>query len=407
MLLDDKRKNRDSLLRKQKRDKLPLLFEYGKKKIREITFLRTSIVALWLLFQKMGLLLRFMKRFLKSSAAIFRYFFLSASSEAKSVLAVYDFTVNPYTYNFVEFLANAEVFRVKNNLDCIDVVFVVDRVKKHRGDETLVAESNYRNWILNIAESVDLLPSLASMSIFDRNHNFLDLYCSSKATHLMFPENGRIYVPKRRYHLRYASEFFRQTGFIPRFQSSPVLLDWAQRYMLEKCYPLVPIVVFVRNATVHPARNSKWGEWLEFMREAICKHQIKFVVINDFWNAVEIPQALAERVIVCDEATISTKYRAALTQKCSLVLSVSIGSFAYCIFTDTPYLLFGMDNDIFDAHFNIKEHGMSEDLQFLWQTKYQKTLPTQGGSGYLNEHFEEMYSLLQEDGKIIPSYYQQ
>lgn len=350
-------------------------------------------------------LLNFVINRIKGFLQHVRYIKWLSHPKIDSVLAIYDFRANPYTFNFVEFLANSEVFRVKNSLSYIDLVFVVDREKMHRGDQPEVTSSNYRNWILNIAESTDVLRSVSSLSIFDNSNKFLDFYHNVRRTHMVFPNNGLIYQSKSKYYLKYVSDYYKSSGFVPKFQSSQVLLEWAERYILEKACPLIPIVVFVRNSSTHPKRNTLWSEWVDFFRDVIHKYPVKFFIVNDFWNPVDVPLDLNNRVIVSPEPTISTKYRCALTQKCSLVVATSIGSFAYNILTDTPYLLFNMDNEIFSSDRNKQAHGMTSDLQFPWSSKYQKTFPGRGALNYIREEFEKMYVQLDEDGKLVPSFY--
>jgi len=320
-----------------------------------------------------------------------------------SVLAIYDLRVSPYTFNFVEFLANAEAFRMMNSLSSIDVAIVVDREKLHRGDQPCVTEANYRNWILNLAEATDVLESMTSLSIFDAK-KFLGFYRRVRQNHVIFPDNGVLYFPKIAYHLTFTSDYYRMSGYAPKFKSSGILLDWAEGYFHQKCCPMIPIVVFVRNASNH-LRNTNWPAWLDFFRQVIDPYPVKFFIVNDFWNPLTVPEDLQSRVLVSTEATISVKYRAALTQKASLIMGTSHGSFAHCIFNETPYLLFGMDNVEFNAKLNISLHGMTEDLQFPWATKYQRVFPEQADTTNLKDKFEGMYALLQKDGKLIPSYY--
>jgi hypothetical protein len=330
---------------------------------------------------------------------------LPSKGYVDSVLAIYDFSVNPYTFNFIEFLTRAEVFRIKHSLSYIDLVFVVDREKKHRGDQPEVNDSNYRNWILNLAEASESLKSVSSLSIFDNKHKFLSFYHKARYAHKVFPETGVVYEPQRCYHFKDVSAYYRATGFVPKFESSGVLLSWAEKYFLEKSYPLLPVVVFLRNSDVHPTRNTNLPVWFDFFRRAIAKYPVKFFVVNDFWNPVSIPADLAANVVISPEATISVKYRAALMQKASLVLSVNTGSFVHCYFMKTPYLVFGWDSDVFSADFNISEHGLNKDLRFPWATKYQIVFPEYGDTEYIFSRFEELSGLLKKDNCFIPAYY--
>lgn len=322
-----------------------------------------------------------------------------------SVLAIYDFSANPFTFNFVEFLARAEVFRVKHSLSYIDLVFVVDREKKHRGDQPEVTDSNYRNWILNLAESAEPLKSISSISIFDDKHKFLSFYHKARYTHKIYPQTGAVYRSQACYHLKYVSDYYRATGFSPKFESSGILLDWAEKYFLEKSYPLLPVIVFVRNSDTQSTRNTVLPVWFDFFRQVICRYPVKFFLINDFWNPINIPADLVTKVVISTEATISAKYRAALTQRASLVMSVNTGSFMYIYFTDTPYLVFGLNNDVFSAEFNLTEHGLNDDLRFPWATKYQRVFCDFGDTGYIFSRFEELHSLLKNDNRFVPDYY--
>jgi hypothetical protein len=257
---------------------------------------------------------------------------------------------------------------------------------------------------LNLLECTDVLESINSVSIFGAE-KFLDFYHHVRQNHAVFPETGNFYTPKIAYHLKFTSDYYRRSGRVPRFRSSGFLLDWAEGYLRRECYPLIPIVVFVRNGPNTPFRNTNWPAWLNFFRKTIASYPVIFFIINDFFNPLPIPDDLKSRVLESTEGTISTKYRAALTQKASLVLATSVGSCAYIIFTETPFLVFGMDNAAFGAAFNIAQHGMTADLQFPWSSKYQRIFPEPANAANLQEKFAEMYALLQKDSRLIPPYY--
>lgn len=333
--------------------------------------------------------------------------FLRSSRPAykDSLLAIYDFAANPFDYSVAEFLASSDTTRAKNSLLYIDVIFVADRNKKHRGDQPEVNEATFRNWIMNLAECTDLLKNVSTLTIFDDRRKFLSFYHRVRHSHQIYPENGFVYRPKKASHLKMVSDYYRSTGYVPKFQSSQVLLEWAERYFLEKSYPLIPVVVFIRNAKNHLGRNTDLPSWFGFMRQALKQHNVKFFLINDFWNPVPIPEDLRETIEVSVEATISTKYRSALTQRASLIMGTNVGSLAPVLFGDVPYLIFGFDNAYFNAELNIKIHGMTPDLQFPWASKYQKIFGPNGDVHFIGQRFDNMFKLLESDGKLIPSYF--
>lgn len=323
-----------------------------------------------------------------------------------SVLAIYDLRSNPYSFNFTEFLARAEVYRIKNFLTHIDLVFVIDKKTRHRGDQADVTDSNYRNWILNLAECAEPLKSISSISIFDDTRKFLSFYHKARYAHKIYPEAGALYLPQASYHLKYVSDYYRSTGFVPKFESSGILLDWAEKYFFQNCYPLLPVVVLVRNSDIQLTRNTPFLELFDFFRRAVSKYPVKFFVVNDFCNPVKIPADLSGKVIVSPEATISVKYRVALMQKTSFIISsVCGGPFVHCFFMDTPYLVFGLDNDVFSAKWYITEHGMNDDLRVPWATNYQRAFPEYGDAEYIFSRFEELYDLLKKDNRLIPISY--
>lgn len=336
-----------------------------------------------------------------------RSLIMPAQAYADSLLAIYDFRVSPYAFHVYDFLARTEVSRVKNSLSYIDVVFVVDKEKKTRGDQPEVTESNYRNWILNLAECTDLLSSVSSVSIFDNKHKFLNFYQKARYTHKVFPEEKLFYRPQRCYLIKtYITDYYKATGFVPRFKSSGILLRWAEEYFLKNSYPLLPIVMFVRNMKFQPARNTNWPVWTDFFRDFTNKYPVKFFIVNDFWDPFTVPPDLAAKVVICAEATVSVKYRAALTQRCAFVATTGVGSFTYCFFTDTPYIFFGMINEYYSVQRSKDLLGINDDLSFPWATKYQKTY-SHGveDKEYIMSKFEEMYALLDKDGCLIPEYF--
>ena len=84
-------------------------------------------------------------------------------------------------------------------------------------------------------------------------------------------------------------------------------------------------------------------------------------------------------------------------------MSVSGGPFIYCYFTDTPYLVFGLDSNEFSAAFYVAEHGMNEDLRFPWASKYQLAFPKIGDTEYIFTRFKGLYEVLDKDGRLMPA----
>lgn len=326
-----------------------------------------------------------------------------------SVLAVYDFRASTYDYSFTNFLANSEVYRLENSLSRIDVVMVVDRKKRHRGDQPEVTESNYRNWILNLAECADLLRSVSSLSIFDDEHKFLSFYHRARYTHKVCPNVGNpvVYEPRTNYNLRPVADFFHRTGHVPRFESSGVLLEWAERYFLQNSYPMLPVVVIVRNSKTHPDRNTDWPEWLKFFQWVRCnQYPVRFFVVNDFWNPVVLPDEYRQNVCICVEATISTKYRQALLQRASLFVGQGCGPFFSAVLMNTPFLMFGLAKSMIDGSLDYQKemNGYTDDWQLPWLSKYQKMLMGDDAE-FITAKFAEMYALLEGEQRLTPAYW--
>lgn len=351
--------------------------------------------------------LRVLKRYPEVAETI-RSLVRPAAAYRDSVLAVYDLRVSTYDYSFANFLGSCEAYRIENSLSRIDLVVVVDRKKPNRGDQPEVTESNYRNWILNLTECADMLRSVGSLSIFDDGHKFLSFYRRARYTHQVCPNFGNpvVYTPRTFYTLRPVSDFYNRTGRVPRFESSGVLLEWAEKYFVENCYPILPVVVLVRNSRTHPHRNTDWGQWLKFFQWArLGQYPVKFFVVNDFWNPVTLPDEYRDNVCISAEATISTKYRLALMQSASLTIGQAGGPFFAAVLTNISFLMFGLakaaENGSLDF---LKKIGFTDDFQLPWLTKYQKIL-LEDDAEFLTARFAEMYSLLQADQRLVPSYW--
>ncbi|MBI1870531.1 MAG: hypothetical protein HYS07_04975 [Chlamydiae bacterium] len=342
-----------------------------------------------------------LKNCLKNTSCFFR----SGRAYKNSLLAIYDFAGNPYDHSVAEFLASSEMARVKRSLFYMDVVLVADRDKKHRGDQPEVNEATFRNWIMNLAECADLLRSVSTLVIFDDRMKFLSFYQRVRHSHQIYPENGFVYRPRKASHLKTVSDYYRSTGYVPKFQSSQVLLEWAEKYFLERSYPLIPVVIFIRNSKTHPGRNTDLPTWFSFMRKVLNQYNVKFFLVNDFWNPVSIPEDLREKIEVSVEATMSTKYRVALTQRASLIMGQCIGSAVPIYLEDTPYLMFGFDNEYFSAQLNIELYGMTPDLQFPWASQYQKIFGTKGDAPFIQQQFDMMFHMLESRGKLVPNYF--
>jgi len=309
----------------------------------------------------------------------------------------------------MQFLANCETHRVKKSLSRIDIVIVVDRDKRHRGDQPQVTEDNYRNWILNLAECTDLLPSVSSLSIFDDPNKFLPFFQLTCKAHHVYPNvgNPKLYQPIPAYGMKPVADYYNRKGWVPRFQSSGILLKWAEKYFLKNSYPLLPVVLFVRKQKDHPYRNTIWSEVLTFLESVKGEFLVKFFIVNDFWNPVVLPETHRENAQICVEATISHKYRAALMQRATLIMGQTVGPFfSTAPFLNTPFLNFGFDR-VFSGRSlesHIAFHGMTANGQFPWLNKYQKMIG-EGDAKSMLVKFGEMYELLENDERLVPSYW--
>ena len=132
------------------------------------------------------------------------------------------------------------------------------------------------------------------------------------------------------YHIHQLVDAARAGFQIPKW----VIPDWATR-KIEAAFPhRRPVVITLREVAQQPERNSNLPEWVKFA-ESI-KNDYDVIFLRDTCRAWE---GLGEFKIAPD-ASQNIHLRAALYQHALVNLFVGNGPFVWCLFSDSPYLIF-------------------------------------------------------------------
>jgi hypothetical protein len=341
---------------------------------------------------------------------------LSEEYRGRRILLVCDFYQVPLSYDFTKVLVSAEIERRRNRLEKIDVVLVC-----HDSDPTperhpYVNSTNYRHYLHNITlEILRLVDTVGSVFVFDNRGAFQDFLRTAKKTHLIHPKTYDKDAPwlgsafgqsPLHFFAQYAKEA-REDPSLLCLHASKHQVVVVRKWLMANVYPKVPIVITLREWERTPKRNNDFDEWQKLI-DHYSDSPFQFIVLRDYYKLYDKPVLHGDNVLHYNEPVIVLSLRAALYQECTLNLCVNNGCMALMrLNSDVRYIVFkNVTNEWGTTADSILEvTGMQYGEDWPGASKYQRTVWESDSIEVLTSHVSEMLGILEADGKLVPSFY--
>jgi hypothetical protein len=283
---------------------------------------------------------------------------------------VFDLSVAPLTFDFISYLAAAELVRRRKGLDHIDVVFVAGGhlgVRKESPEYEEVVTVAMRSWRLRniLIPSLALLPSVRSYG-----------YCASReqARALVAGNDAHIYPPE--YLVGLPSQPVKSVIHELARQGEPVWpilhsTDGARTYV-AKFFDEVTggrraIVISLRNYGFSPARNSRVEEWTKFA-DSLDPTRYVAIFVPDTEDAITAPAGKLGGHPICVAASWNLEIRMALYEAAWLNMGVMHGPMELCWYNEKVWYVIFINHgaDDINSVAALTEHGhrIGCDLDF-------------------------------------------
>ncbi len=263
---------------------------------------------------------------------------------ARTLLAFYDLKVAPATFDFLWFLAGADLRRRVVGADNVHVVIVPGPHKGVRREtddyESVIASDARRLRVFNIiVPAVALLPSASGLTLAGTRAEAARI--RDMATHV-YPQEYEPSLPT--YGLPSDALEHSRGGEteIAVLRAQQTALDAIDRWLAPRLNCRRLVVVTVRLYEYMEARNSSVAEWAAFVR-GLNRDEWLPVIVPDTNQTLDLPHSDLEGIEVFGEAAWNLPLRMALYQRAYLNLGVNGGPMGLCwLNSETRYITFRM-----------------------------------------------------------------
>ncbi len=231
-----------------------------------------------------------------------------SDTKPATLLAVYDFAVTPYTYDFFVFLVAAEAQRRAHRLDAVHIVLVPPpRDVVNTGANISAAEQAWRLHNL-IIPGTALLASLDQLTI-----------CTDRAqAEPIVAAGAHVFPPKYTFaHPVGIFETVELTAAWARGIAIPSLTvpepakNYVRQYLDARAHGRRVVTVTLRQATHIPERNSNLQAWTSFAA-SLDPHRYLVVFIPDTQAVFDAPDPILAPFTIFGDAATNVLIRAAL-----------------------------------------------------------------------------------------------
>jgi hypothetical protein len=295
--------------------------------------------------------------------------------------AFYDLAVSPASYDFVTFLAIADIARKASNIDRMHVVIVpADTATGFR---------------------IDHKPNTTENKIWRRDHLLVPLCRLASASHAVcatradaeryliaaenvWPPQYTPTSPVPAYMMGQLISLSRKAGIKASFKASEQAKQWVEEWKVPG-----PYLTLTMRETYTDLRNSDKGAWADFR---------KWATYNGWWVVV-IPDT--DRAGKCEPlgaiAAVNPDVRLALYEGAAMNLGVNNGPMSLCWYTDNPHLTFKMVTKgwVSTEPAFFERQGFPIGSQYPHSTRNQKLVWEDDTFGAIKTHFEEWAGTLQ------------
>ena len=256
------------------------------------------------------------------------------SYNENALLFCYDLAVCPDTFDFIEYMTQAEIYRRKKKLTHIDLLIVQSSSK------SIIPELDYlTNYIPEhqrvfkvhevIFGSCRLMPTIRNILFMDRM-NAIRQVVDYKNT---YPENYHPYnVVRQGFRPPESPEAFFPMLVVPE-TAKRLVGEYLQRFQPKKI-----VTITLREHNYIPERNSNIEQWLRFADSVSDEYQIIF--IPDAYNYSSPYREKIKEFEVLDTACWNIPIRAAIYEASWMNLGVVAGPLMVSLYLEKANTLF-------------------------------------------------------------------
>ena len=286
---------------------------------------------------------------------------------------VYDLAVAPITFDFISFLAAAELTRRRKGLAHLDVVFVAEQgLRKEPPEYEAKVDLAARSWRVRnmLVPALALLPSVRSYSVCASREQAKQIVAGAEQQ--IYPPDYRVELP-RLPAKALLHEMAREGDKVwPMLRASPAARRYVKSYLDKVAGERRPLVISMRNYGFGPRRNSRTADWIAFA-DRCDKSRFAPIFVPDTELAMTTESADLGGHPACLAACWNVEIRMALYEAAWLNLGIMNGPLELCWLNENVrYLIFlPMGADAINSAEALIENGhrIGADLDFA--TSYQ------------------------------------
>jgi hypothetical protein len=190
----------------------------------------------------------------------------SARWPEDALLFVYDLAIAPVTFDFISYLAAAELSRRRKGLAHIDVVFVAgphEGLRKEQAEYEAEVDVVSRNWRVRnmLVPALSLLPSVRSHALCASREQARQLLAGAQQQ--SYPPDYRVELP-RLPTKAWLHDMARADGLWPMLSAGAAARRYVKSYLDKVAGERRPLVITLRNYGFAPERNSNEADWIAF-----------------------------------------------------------------------------------------------------------------------------------------------
>lgn len=283
---------------------------------------------------------------------------------------VFDLSVVPLTFDFISYLAAADVVRRRQGLAHMDVVFVAGGhggLRKELPEYEAVVNAEMRHWRLrnvNIA-ALALLPSVRSYC-FCATREQAKLLVSSNPAHV-YPIDYLVNFPCQPVKALIHEAARNGEAVWPMLRATMQAKQFIAAYIERVAHGRLPVVISLRNYRFSPARNSRSEEWIRFAGE-LDPARYAVIFVPDTEVALTTTPADFGGQEVCVAACWNIEIRMALYEAAWLNMGIMHGPMELCWYNEAVRYAIFLDagTDPMNSVEALTEHGhrVGRDLDF-------------------------------------------
>jgi hypothetical protein len=312
----------------------------------------------------------------------------------------YDLDCAPVTFDFTNFLVIAEMHRQHQNRRAIHLHLIPGKYHGFRGatERDLAMSVGEKNWFLHnlIMQSTELLPSVENLYSYKTHAEAYSAFqlVQAAAKDAIFPTGYDMatkrfscytFVPILEAH----NHGLEAQPFCPPKEA----LTYVRRWLDQRIGAgQIPLSITLREATLHPGRNSDLQEWAKFLGALDRQKYAPIIMRDSFAAAGPVPQGF-EDYLFFSEGLFNIAMRGALYEACTLNLFVSNGS-AHLAYFNKRVNFLGFKNHIPDVYTCSKEfldkYGLTIDEQQPYFGDFQRMTWTIDSCENIQLAFDDM-----------------